>query len=90
MTSKDWEDICISFDEYGMQPATLCENEEAVIQSFRKAFKEVLHDLEVLEILKHMLEIKKGNTWWYLDTKHPFFDNEGQINKIKEWLENGC
>ena len=55
MTKDKWEDICISFDEYGMQPATLCENEEAIIQSFRKAFKEVLQDLEKYEKIKKML-----------------------------------
>lgn len=49
MTSKEWEDICISFDEYGMQPGTLCDNADEVINNFRKAFKDVLKDLEVLD-----------------------------------------
>ena len=33
-------------------------------------------DLEVLEILKSMLTVKKGSTWYYLDTKHPFLRNK--------------
>lgn len=45
-------------------------------------------DLEVLEILKPMLELKKGNTWFYLDTKHCFFETQEQIDLVKEWLEN--
>ena len=45
-------------------------------------------DLEVLEILKPMLEIKKGSSWEYLDTKHCFFDTQEQIEIIKDWLEN--
>ena len=48
----------------------------------------ILQDLEVLEILKPMLEIKKGSSWEYLDTKHCFFDTQEQIEIIKEWLEN--
>lgn len=59
-----------------------------------KAYEYELHyriikkDLELLEILKPMLEVKKGNTWWYLDTKHCFFDTQEHIDLIKEWLEN--
>jgi len=48
MTSREWEDICIAFDEYGMQPATLCDSLE-VIENFKKAFKNVLQDLRKLE-----------------------------------------
>lgn len=54
-----------------------------------KTFSDLEKDLEVLEILKPMLKVEKGGTWWYLDTKHCFFENEEQIKKIKEWLENG-
>ena len=49
--------------------------------------KNIEKDLEVLEILKPMLEIKKGSSWEYLDTKHCFFDTQEQIEIIKEWLE---
>ena len=45
-------------------------------------------DLEVLEILKRMLTVEKGSTWYYLDTKHPFFEKQEDIDKVKEWLEN--
>lgn len=45
-------------------------------------------DLEVLEILKGMLTVEKGSTWYYLDTKHPFFEKQEDIDKVKEWLEN--
>lgn len=60
MKSKEWEDICISFDEYGMQPATLCDNAEEVINNFRKAFREVLKDLEEKEILECELKLEKN------------------------------
>lgn len=45
-------------------------------------------DLEVLEILKGMLTVEKGSTWYYLDTKHPFFEKQEDIDKVKDWLEN--
>ena len=45
-------------------------------------------DLEVLEILKRMVIVRKGTTWYYLDTEHPFFESQEDINKVKEWLEN--
>ncbi len=46
-------------------------------------------ELEVLDILKQMLEVKKGSTWFYLDTKHCFFDTQEQLDLVKGWLENG-
>ena len=46
-------------------------------------------DLEVLEILKPMLEVKKGSTWFYLDTKRCFFDTQEQLDLVKEWLNSG-
>lgn len=55
MTSKEWEDICISFDEYGMQPGTLCDNADEVINNFRKALKDVSKDLELLEKYKRVM-----------------------------------
>lgn len=54
-----------------------------------KPILDIMKDLEVLEILKPMLKVEKGETWWYLDTKHCFFENEEQIKKIKEWLNEG-
>ena len=54
----------------------------------REYLEQLEKDLEVLEILKPMLKIAKGGTWWYLDTKHCFFDNQETIDKIKEWLKN--
>ena len=45
-------------------------------------------DLEVLEILKRMVIVRKGTTWYYLDTEHPFFESQEDIDKVKEWLEN--
>ena len=49
----------------------------------------VLKDLEILEILKRMVKVRKGNTWYYLDTEHPFFESKEDIDKVKEWLESG-
>ena len=46
-------------------------------------------DLEVLEILKRMVIVRKGTTWYYLDTEHSFFESQEDIDKVKEWLENG-
>ena len=54
----------------------------------REEIEQIKKSLEVLEILKPMLEIKKGSSWEYLDTKHCFFDTQEQIEIIKEWLEN--
>ena len=50
--------------------------------------KVIEKDLEVLEILKRMVIVRKGNTWYYLDTEHPFFESQEDIDKVKEWLEN--
>ena len=55
---------------------------------FQEEYDILSKDLEVLEILKHMLEVKKGGTWEYLDIKHCFFDTQEQIDKVKEWLKN--
>lgn len=52
----------------------------------REAYEAIKKDLEILEILKPKLKVEKGGTWWYLDVKHCFFENEEQIRKIKEWL----
>lgn len=57
---------------------------QEVIEEINK----IEQDLEILEILKPMLEIKKGSSWEYLDTKHCFFDTQEQIEIIKEWLNN--
>ena len=54
----------------------------------RKCKETIEKDLEVLEILKGMLTVEKGSTWYYLDTKHPFFEKQEDIDKVKEWLEN--
>ena len=53
----------------------------------RSFYDIIKQDLEVLEILKSILEIKKGSSWEYLDTKHCFFDTQEQIEIIKEWLK---
>lgn len=54
----------------------------------KKCKETIEKDLEVLEILKRMLTVEKGSTWYYLDTKHPFFETQEDIDKVKEWLEN--
>lgn len=54
-----------------------------------KAAQEIKKDLEVLEILKRMVIVRKGTTWYYLDTEHPFFESQEDIDKVKEWIENG-
>lgn len=50
--------------------------------------KQALKDLEILEILKPKLLVEKGSTWEYLEVKHPFFDTQDEIDKVKEWLNN--
>lgn len=54
----------------------------------KKCKETIEKDLEVLEILKGMLTVEKGSTWYYLDTKHPFFEKQEDIDKVKEWLED--
>ena len=54
----------------------------------KKCKETIEKDLEVLEILKGMLTVEKGSTWYYLDTKHPFFEKQEDIDKVKEWLES--
>lgn len=54
----------------------------------KKCKETIEKDLEVLEILKRMLTVEKGSTWYYLDTKHPFFEKQEDIDKVKEWLGN--
>ena len=78
MTSK--EALEILFSNYIYDGGTYQE----VIEEINK----IEQDLEILEILKPMLEIKKGSSWEYLDTKHCFFDTQEQIEIIKEWLNN--
>lgn len=53
-----------------------------------KTTQKIKKDLEVLEILKRMVIVRKGTTWYYLDTEHPFFESQEDIDKVKEWLEN--
>ena len=78
MTSKEaLEKLLEMAIENGLWKSGLVEDIENII----------LQDLEVLEILKPMLEIKKGSSWEYLDTKHCFFDTQEQIELLKEWLE---
>ena len=87
MTTKEWEDICISFDEYGMQPATLCDNEEEVINQFKESFKNVLKDLEILEILKKLIYFRKGDFLTdYIFISFPQKSKEKE--KINQWLES--
>lgn len=68
----------------------LCEREHTNSEHnfWLKLFNDVARDLEILEILKQMLEVKKGNTWFYLDTKHSFFDTQEQLDLVKEFLKN--
>lgn len=54
----------------------------------KKCKETIEKDLEILEILKGMLTVEKGSTWYYLDTKHPFFEKQEDIDKVKEWLED--
>ena len=56
---------------------------------YQEFLKPIEKDLEVLEILKRMVIVRKGTTWYYLDTEHPFFESQEDIDKVKEWLENG-
>ena len=65
-----------------------CIRSNGVDDEYFEEFNIIKKDLDVLEILKPMLEIKKGSTWEYLDTKHCFFDTQEQIEIIKEWLED--
>lgn len=53
-----------------------------------EGLEQAVNDLEVLEILKPMLRIRKGNTWECLDIRDGFFNTKEQKTKVKEWLEN--
>ena len=35
-----------------------------------------------MEILKRMVIVRKGTTWYYLDTEHPFFESQEDIDKV--------
>lgn len=87
MASKDTIDILNrkEFFYYDKPPKTP-EIEKQDREQTKRDFALIRKDLEVLKILKPMLEIKKGNTWWYLDIKHCFFDTQEHIDLIKEWL----
>lgn len=63
MTSKEalWELKCNAIE--------ICDWENDRLDIIEK-------DLEILEILKRMLTVEKGSTWYYLDTKHPFLRNK--------------
>ena len=64
------------------------KSKKRIANIFPVGISAIEKDLEVLEILKSMLTVKKGSTWYYLDTKHPFFEKQEDIDKVKEWLEN--
>lgn len=66
----------------------LKENAKEICEWELERLNIIEKDLEVLEILKGMLAVEKGSTWYYLDTKHPFFEKQEDIDKVKEWLEN--
>ena len=71
---------------------TMIINRNGNIDVGNKYNKESLtieRDLEVVEILKRMVIARKGTTWYYLNTEHPFFESQEDIDKVKEWLENG-
>ena len=57
------------------------------IDMWNEDFKTVENDLEVLEILKPMLRIRKGNNWERLVVIDGFFNTKEQKTKVKEWLE---
>lgn len=91
---KEWAKMCISLQNI---PSDLVNNIaieakiirlENEINSLTLENESLKKDLEVLEILKRMLTVEKGSTWYYLDTKHPFFETQEDIDKVKEWLEN--
>jgi hypothetical protein len=52
------------------------------------SLKAIINDLEILEILKPMLRIRKGNNWERLVVIDGFFNTKEQKTKVKEWLEN--
>ena len=88
MKSKDCLDLLMSNQKKvkgGFEFINLKTKERVTIED---CYEIIIKDLEVLEILKSMLTVEKGSTWYYLDTKHPFFEKQEDINKVKEWLEN--
>ena len=66
----------------------LKENAQEICEWELDRLEIIEKDLEVLEILKRMVIVRKGTTWYYLDTEHPFFESQEDIDKVKEWLEN--
>ena len=85
MTSKESLELLKCSRHYNIITGEVKKLKDTV---FIKCVEKLEKELEVLEILKPMLEIKKGNTWEYLETKHCFFDTQEQIDLIKEWLED--
>lgn len=65
----------------------LCEREHTNSEHnfWLKLFNDVAKDLEVLEILKNILKIKKSDLYEFEIIVR---GSDEQENKIKEWLEN--
>lgn len=78
---EDEHNVITDIDSCCIYKGDLCEVYDTEVNAIKK-------DLEILEILKRMVIVRKGNTWYYLDTEHPFFDSQEDVDKVKEWLEN--
>lgn len=90
---EDLKEICINcrnninqIPSEGDRPYKECPY-RGISNDYCEEYETIKKDLEVLEILKRMVIVRKGNTWYYLDTEHPFFDCQEDIDKVKEWLE---
>ena len=67
MTLIEFEDYAIGFDEYGFEPATLCENPEKEIEYYRKMFRNIYKDYKLLDDLRKKLNIKDENISSFLE-----------------------
>lgn len=90
MTKEQLEDLAIEFDECGFEPTTLCDK-DYIIKKYQDAFKEMLKDYEILEIIDRWSFFdgfydEKTNTTYdrFLCNIHTKGMKE-DFEKMKEW-----
>ncbi len=96
MTRKEWENICIGFDENNFLPCIPMPLNDCqiILDEYKKAFKDVLKDLEILGILKNIVKVDDntkftyGNKKYIISLRQDVIVNDETLKIIKEWLEN--
>lgn len=88
MNLIQWEDLCVDFDTYGMQPSTLCEDEEGVINYFRNGLKEGYRNLEILEILKRCFKFDNEFVIFLLKCNFYNVITNDELLKIEGWRKS--